>query len=203
MPLRRWFHQMSLGCCHSLVRVRHRRPQHLYTHPRIDTPPHSRSVFVMSLGRCPSLVRVRHRELLQLSSRLEWTPYARLMFVSWQKYGDEVRVDTMPYDINAGDVEPPTANPFPTRFTACIPSVPRPPVRSHIYFIAYERAIHPLVFPSFSHRLTVAQNVRLEHSVCLPVTIYGWARLILVSCPNVILSFLGSSSCRSWTPFSP
>jgi len=99
---------------------------------------------------------------------------------------------------NAGDVVPPTANPFPTRFTACIPSVPRPPVRPHIYFIAYERAIHLFVFPSFSHRLTAAQNVLLEHSVCLPVTIYGWARLILVSCPNVNLSFFGSSSCRSW-----
>jgi len=67
----------------------------------------------------------------------------------------------MPYDINAGGVVLPTANPFPTRFTACIPSVPRPPVRPHIYFIAYERAIHPLVFPSFSHRLTDAQSAYL------------------------------------------
>jgi len=192
---------MSLGRCHNLVRVRHRQPRQLYS-PSSRYPPHTRSVFVMSLGPFRSLARIRHREPLQLYSHLEWTPYARLMFVSWQKYGGEVKVDTMAYDINARDVVPPTANPFPTRFTACIPSVPRPPIRPHIYFIAYERAIHPLVVPSFSHRLTDAQNVLLEHSVCLPVTIYGWARLILVSCPNIKLSFFGSTSCRPWTPFS-
>jgi len=45
------------------------------------------------------------------------------MFVSWQKYGDEVKVDTMAYDINAGDAVPPTANPFPTRFASFLPTL--------------------------------------------------------------------------------
>jgi len=36
----------------------------------------------------------------------------------------------MLHGVNAGDVRPPTANPLPTRFTAFLPTVPRPPVRT-------------------------------------------------------------------------
>jgi len=32
-----------------------------------------------------------------------------------------------------------------------LPTVPRQPVRLYIYFIAYERVIHPFVFPNFAH----------------------------------------------------
>jgi hypothetical protein len=63
---------------------------------------------------------------------------------------DEVKTDTMLHDIM---LYHPSRIHYRPRFTS-LPSVPRPPVRLYIYisFIAYERAIHRLVFPSSPHR---------------------------------------------------
>ena len=81
------------------------------------------------------------------------------MLVSRQKYGDEVKADIMLRGVVREMSASPTVNPLPTRFTSILPdscpsyrTVPRQPVRLYIYFVAYERAIHPLVFPSSTHR---------------------------------------------------
>ena len=73
------------------------------------------------------------------------------MHVGHQEYGDEVKANTILRDIMRGMSVPPTANPLLARFTSFPPTVPRPPVRLSIYIITYERAIHPLVFPSSPH----------------------------------------------------
>ena len=73
------------------------------------------------------------------------------MLVSRQKYGDEVKADTLLRGVVRGASVPPTANPLPTRFTSFPPTVPHPPVRFYRYIIPYERAIHPLLFPRSPH----------------------------------------------------
>ena len=73
------------------------------------------------------------------------------MLVGRQKYGDEVKSNTILRDVMQGTSVPPAANPLLTRFTSFPPTVPRPPVRLYIYIITCERAIHPLLFPSSPH----------------------------------------------------
>ena len=53
------------------------------------------------------------------------------MFVGRQKYGDQVKADTILQDVMREIYVPPTANSLPTRFTSFLPT-PRPPVRLYV-----------------------------------------------------------------------
>ena len=116
--------------------------QHHCEHCYDYVPTRCRSTVVMALF---TFVIMSHDTLLK------WTPYPRLMLVGSQENGDEVKADTRLRDIMRGAPVPPTTNPLPTRLTSFPPTASRPPVRLYIYIITYERAIHPLVFPSSPH----------------------------------------------------
>ena len=96
-------------------------------------------------------VRIRHQQLATqqqpqlksysptpLRTTLRLRPHhvslcrCHTMFVGRQKYGDEVKDDTMLHGVMREISVPSTANPLPTRSTPFLPIVPRPPVRLYI-----------------------------------------------------------------------
>ena len=74
------------------------------------------------------------------------------LFVSRQKYGDEVTAEATTRS-GVGNVHithrEPTTDPPITSF---LPTVPHPPVRVYIFFIAHKRATHPPMFPRSAYR---------------------------------------------------
>ena len=55
-----------------------------------------------------------------------------------QKYGDEVKADTILRDVMRGASVLATANPLPTRFRSFPTTAPRPPILLYIYIITCE-----------------------------------------------------------------
>jgi len=89
------------------------------------------------------------------------------MFVGCQKYGDEVKPDTMLHGVNVGDVctthRGSITNPLPTRFTSFLPTVPC----TSIYTLLPTNELSILsCFLAF----LIVDGRLLEDSVCLPVT---------------------------------
>ena len=84
----------------------------------------------------------------QLYTHLELTLRARSLFVGRLKYGDKVKADATVLDMMRGMSIQPTAAPLPTRFTSLLSTFPCLPVHLYIFFIAYERTVPLLVFPS-------------------------------------------------------
>jgi len=131
----------------------------------------------------------------------KFTHSARGIFIDFQKYGGEVKADTMLYGVNTGDVrtthresstDPIHVLPTDSPSSAC------PPVRLHIYFIAYERAI------CFLALLIVDGRSECPLGTLSLLTCDYAAGLVLYSL-HVLMSMCHfcSSSCRSWTPFPP
>jgi len=108
-----------------------------------------------------------------------------------------MKTDTMLHGVNAGDVRTThrksLTNPLPTRFTSFLPTVPRPSVRLYIYFIAYEQAMHPLVFPS----LLIVNAGRSECPLgTLRLLTYDYATGLVLCSLHVLMSM-----CHFWLLF--
>ena len=86
-----------------------------------------------------------HSICASLHERNHNSTLTRSLFDDPQKYGDERERRLYATRYDAGMSIPPSMNPLPTN-SRLLAMIPRPStVRMHLYFIAYERAVHPLM----------------------------------------------------------